>query len=431
MQAPTFTGDSGAGFAVTASGKLLRFDLDDPVAGAAVVFSSQRVLAAQALPDGKVVVAVGDGSVKILVPTRGGSLSVASELEPQGQTPDVPSAIQVVSQSSGQFDVLVSSQGSDTISVFAQGNSPSPSGPGNGSQGGDDSSAGGGKAVQITASAPGVAVSIVTGANSTNGARDDQQAASQTSVTAISSATTGTGTLSGNVSFTTVGLSLGSFSSGADGSSKGTTGAVLSAVEGNTYFSVPVLDFGAEGDDAGAGEGRMPWLATMHAIGDTSPLTRFVIGLDEAVRDYTGSRTEPGLEGEVSSNDPWSEDLFHKHNPLPSSKVESDAAGSMGFADPKGLRPSANVGPVQVVRRSRSQLIDECFEQSGLTLSSPAGRLAAGLQALAGALAAALLAPTVVGFGPIDPEVAPFLVRSRSKRERSSTAGVPAREANR
>ena len=33
----------------------------------------------------------------------------------------------------------------------------------------------------------------------------------------------------------------------------------------------------------------MPWLSTLHPFGDTSPLTRFVIGLDEALRDYRGS----------------------------------------------------------------------------------------------------------------------------------------------
>ena len=34
---------------------------------------------------------------------------------------------------------------------------------------------------------------------------------------------------------------------------------------------------------------RMPWLAPRHSFGDKSDLTRFVIGLDEALEDYRGS----------------------------------------------------------------------------------------------------------------------------------------------
>ena len=52
---------------------------------------------------------------------------------------------------------------------------------------------------------------------------------------------------------------------------------------------MPILDFGAENDEVGSGEERMPWLSALHPFGDTSPLTRFVIGLDEALRDYRGS----------------------------------------------------------------------------------------------------------------------------------------------
>lgn len=45
---------------------------------------------------------------------------------------------------------------------------------------------------------------------------------------------------------------------------------------------VAVLDFGSQQDDeSGDGRGRMPWLSIRYPIGDTSPLARFVIGLDE------------------------------------------------------------------------------------------------------------------------------------------------------
>ena len=95
-----------------------------------------------------------------------------------------------------------------------------------------------------------------------------------------------------------MGLSLGGFSSLGNGSSKGTGDAILVSVEGNTYLSVPILDFGSEnGEEAGDGEGRMPWLSALHPFGDTSPLTRFVIGLDEALRDYRGSEeSHPAAE---------------------------------------------------------------------------------------------------------------------------------------
>ena len=44
----------------------------------------------------------------------------------------------------------------------------------------------------------------------------------------------------------------------------------------------------------------MPWLSAEHPVGDTSPLTRFVIGLDEALRDYRGSE-EASLPRDLGS----------------------------------------------------------------------------------------------------------------------------------
>ena len=76
------------------------------------------------------------------------------------------------------------------------------------------------------------------------------------------------------------GLSLGGFSSLKNGSSKGTGEALLVSVEGNTYLSVPILGFGAENDEVGNGEERMPWLSAEHPVGDNSPFTRFLMGLD-------------------------------------------------------------------------------------------------------------------------------------------------------
>ena len=118
VQAPTFVGDSSLGYEVTASGELVRFDLSDVAKGSSVVFSDQQVVAAQALPGGQVVVALSTGIVNILAP-QGNGLTVQSELLAKGETPALPSAIQVVAKANGNYDVLVSSQGSDTISVFS------------------------------------------------------------------------------------------------------------------------------------------------------------------------------------------------------------------------------------------------------------------------------------------------------------------------
>ena len=69
---------------------------------------------------------------------------------------------------------------------------------------------------------------------------------------------------------------------------------MLVSVEGNTYLSVPILDFGSDqGDEQSASARRMPWLSTLFPFGDTSSLTRFVIGLDEALRDYRGTEELP------------------------------------------------------------------------------------------------------------------------------------------
>ena len=53
----------------------------------------------------------------------------------------------------------------------------------------------------------------------------------------------------------------------------------------------------AEDDEVGAGERRNSELSGKFNFGDTSPLTRFVIGLDEALQGYHGSDETPGVTG--------------------------------------------------------------------------------------------------------------------------------------
>jgi hypothetical protein len=55
----------------------------------------------------------------------------------------------------------------------------------------------------------------------------------------------------------------------------------------------------------------MPWLSSRIPLGDTSPLTRFIIGHEEALQQYLALE-EMGLPGRGDpSSDPWNEDLFH------------------------------------------------------------------------------------------------------------------------
>ena len=238
VQPPTFVGTNGLGYAVTAGGSVVRFDLNNPTAGASVVYSGQQVVAAQALSSGQVVVALANGGVDLLVP-QGNGLIVSSQLLAEGATPSLPSSIEVVARANGRFDVLVSSEGSDNLSVFSLGGAVA--------SGGLASSAGGvslpaTSAFQTPVVTPSQLVVLTANATATS--------ASATAASTSASASTSLGALSATAT-STVGLSLGGFSSLNRGSSEGTGDALLVSVEGNTYLSVPVLGFGAENDDVG------------------------------------------------------------------------------------------------------------------------------------------------------------------------------------
>jgi hypothetical protein len=306
LQPPTFVGSTGLGYAVTASGNLVRFNLFFPGLGAPAVYSGYQVLAAQALASGQVVVALANGAVDLLAP-QGSGMVLASVLQAQGGVPAVPSAIDVVSKPGEQFNVLVSSEGSDHLFVFAQvensvegggvlpGGSPPPSF--NLLQ--TPALAGASQVLSFTASAITTAVSATATATSTS-----------TSASASSSSVSVAAT-------TSVGLSLGTFSSASTGTERGNAAAVLVPVEGNTYLSVPILEFGTGAhEEEGRGEARMPWLSSRFNFGDTSPLTRFVTGIDEAIEDYRRMDDAPPSKGAGAARDPWSEDLFRHHFPI-------------------------------------------------------------------------------------------------------------------
>ena len=378
VQPPTFTGNSGLGYAVTATGNLVRFDLDNPGAGASVVYSGQQVVAAQALTTGQVVVAFANGVVDLLVP-QGNGLGVESQLVAEGATPSLPSSIDVLAKANGLFDVLVSSQGSDNLAVFSVG--------GEISGGGVTPSPGGislpsFNALQSPAITPGQLVVLTASTIATS--------ASATAASTSGSASTSSGAVSATAT-SSVGLSLGGFSSLNGGSSTGTGEALLVSVEGNTYLSVPILDFGAENDEVGNGEERMPGLSAEHPFGDTSPLTRFVIGLDEALRNYRGSDESPLPRDLGSSRDPWNEDLFYRHLPV-QSRVPGPEKNDPGEGnDPNAMQPD----PRQDDRATHSRFGDNSFGESSVRSSSPASWFVAGLKVVAGLVAALGLMPAI------------------------------------
>ncbi len=408
VQPPTFAGESGLGYVVTAGGDLVRFNLNDPSGGASVVFSDQQVLAAQALPSGQVVAALASGIVDLLAP-QGNGLGVASELQATAGTPALPSAIDVVEKPDGLFNVLVSSQGSDTIFVFD-------------TAAASTSSTGGASlptlnTFQTPTASPTQVVIIAATANASG--------ASQASVSATSSASATSGALSVSTG-TTAGLSLGNISSVGNRVGNGTPDAVLVSVEGNTYLSVPVLGIGSENaEEAGAGEGRMPWLSTMLPFGDTSPLTRFVIGLDEALRDYPGWMDALPLRGAGPSHDPWNEDLFFRHLRVQPPVLRQEREGATEGGSPEAMLPNSNQNRPDHDRGPHGRFGDERWDEPLVQSSSLAARFVAGFVSLAGLLATKLLTPVRSGSISRENDEPDHRVHPKSTRDAESRPIYP------
>jgi hypothetical protein len=346
VQAPTFVGNSGVGYAVTAAGNLVRFDLDNPSSGTNLAFTGQDVLAARALPNGQVVVAVANGNVEVLSP-NGSSLTVVADLQAQGGVPALPSAVEVLQTPGGRLQVLVSSQGSDTIFVFAQavsvtGTTTVVELQATAGLTGTTAEAGlqqaqVGLVVPVVPIQAGIVAPVATALTTlggtatfgTSGALSSSSAASVSTALAVSPAST-------------AGLSLGSLSSPETGTETTASSASLVPIQGNTYATVAVLDFGSQSDDeAGNGAGRMPWLSIRYAIGDTSPLTRLLIGHEEAMQQYRATEVSRWREGdEVPFEDLWTEDLFQRFRPLRLPVPESKQDEPMDGDDPEAMLPA-------------------------------------------------------------------------------------------
>ncbi|MDA1055096.1 MAG: hypothetical protein O3C40_32130 [Planctomycetota bacterium] len=189
--------------------------MSKPCSGASIVFSAEPVLAARAIALDQVVVAVGSGAVKVLQPS-GDRFVVTSVLQAQSGTPLVPSALVVLPNASGQFQVLVNSQGSDTVAVFSV-------------------------ATQLRTP---VSIFVPVSATFSN-------ASTSASGLALSAASSSTNATSG--------WSLSSFSALSGFRATDSSVAGLVSFEGNSYSAVPLLDFGSlRDDDDGDGRERMP-----------------------------------------------------------------------------------------------------------------------------------------------------------------------------
>ncbi|MFO0953947.1 MAG: hypothetical protein U0835_22875 [Isosphaeraceae bacterium] len=330
------------------------------------MYSGERVVAAESLSNGQVAVALASGDVNLLKPGDNG-LVVASQLKAQSGTAASPSSINVVENSRGGFSVLVSSQGSDTLFVYAQGGSAPPptlSSSGTSSSTGSLST---GQAT-LTSAATSLISSMTTAMN-----------ASQSSAGASTASSSGATTNSGAAAALSItALSLGGFSSLGNGSSGGVGSAELVGIEGNSYFSVPVLDFGSEIDEAEAS--RMPGLASEYPIGDTSPLNQFVVGIEEALNDYLGTGDALPSGAPVPSHDPWDADLFGIRPPVESRVPVAET-------DDRGAAPAPDAAPIDTGRN------EQPGAGSGAVPSSPTERVGASLGAPAGFAASLLLVP--------------------------------------
>ena len=125
----------------------------------------------------------------------------------------------------------------------------------------------------------------------------------------------------------------------------------------------------------------MPGLSGKYNFGDTSAVTRFVIGLDKALRGYRGASDSPVSIGAGSLDDLWNEDLFHQHLSVPS------PAPTRGDDDPQAAQPA----PQARLPGVRAGIDDNGAEKPGdRPERRPPAPVGAGLMALAGLIAGIL-----------------------------------------
>ena len=154
-----------------------------------MVFSGQGVQAVDALASGQVVVALAGGTVKVLTPD-GDSLSVLAELQTKGATPELSSSLQIIQTSGGQIEAFVSSQGSDTVFVFALGSNVQGTGGGSGPQGGTGGQPGPGQSPTPGASNSAGTATLIQGNGATTSSSLNQVTLAATPTASVSVAST-------------------------------------------------------------------------------------------------------------------------------------------------------------------------------------------------------------------------------------------------
>ena len=392
VQQPTFVGDSSVGYVATASGELVRFDLNDLGAGATVAFSDEKVLAVEALASGQVVVALAGGDVKVLTP-HGATLSVAADLRPQGGVPADLSSLQILQTSGGGLEALVSSQGSDTVFVFALSGGPKDLGGGSGSDSGASGQLGGNRGNPST------------GQSTTDSTVTLAQTSSAGVLTSLISnllaagpASTG-GAVTGSAAGSVPGLAISGFLGDNSPIIETNGTAVLVPIQGNTYSTVAMLDFGAQGDVEFGRGSRRPELSMRYAVGDISGLGQFVMGLEEAVKQFRQSeaaRVQQINNSKETGEDPWLEDLFHRQAPIRTPILDQG----------KDRRPAEGAPPItlpmleEITGRTKNSSIlddrDSYFVDSIIDFSASPKPMLKEIQAIAGLLAGFMLAPAMM-----------------------------------
>ncbi len=271
---PTFAPGTSVGFAVLTSGEVVRFDLDNAGAGVRVAYDADSVVTARALATDRLVVATAGGNVRLLK-SDGGRFVVESELQTQSNGLLAPSSLAILPTAAGGFQVLVTSQGSDSVTVFST----------------------------VTSVAPLVSLSTMTSIIAT-----DLRPFSFNLAPLLGGGPLDVG----------IGLSLAAFTSQVDLAFSASSSAALVAVDGDSYSTVAVLDFGTQqGDESAEGQKRDPSHSRRHSFGDDSPLAKFVIGLEEAVENFRRQQASDELEDSAAESDSaaWDVDLFQPQIP--------------------------------------------------------------------------------------------------------------------
>jgi hypothetical protein len=157
----------------------------------------------------------------------------------------------------------------------------------------------------------------------------------------------------------------------------------------------------------------MPWLSARHPIGDTSPLARFVIGLDEALKNYRDSDDVSLPRALNSSRDPWSEDLFYRHPPGQPRVIGPETDAPRAGEGPRATRPDSRQGG----RAPNPRFGDKPFDEPDNTAADPTSGIVAALTAVAGLLAAMLWTPAISRHAGREEEHAPATIPTRAKRD--------------